>query len=259
MIQNDNILKELSELQSILASAQPQKTFSAPEGYFDGLSGDVLKRIKAMEAGDASKEISILSPLLSRITNKNPYTVSSGYFNSLEENISKAIHEPEISEKPGKELETLSPLLSGIGKQMPYHVSEDYFENIGSSVTSRLSSAPKAKVIPLIRRKWVRYAAAAVVISFIAVAGLLFEYQSQVDPAKNPDGWVAKNIKKVSNGQLDAFISLANEDLASYKPGNANKEKTDDIKELLRGVPENQLMEFINETAPLGNDLSIMN
>ena len=57
MIQKGDILQELVELKSSLANVTPQNTYSVPAGYFDGLAGQALNRIKAIEAVTAVEEL----------------------------------------------------------------------------------------------------------------------------------------------------------------------------------------------------------
>jgi hypothetical protein len=85
----------------------------------------------------------------------------------------------------------------------------------------------------------------------IALGGLLFWNKKSVDPAKNPDEWVAKNVKKVNTAQLDDFIKLADQESATKESFVNKNEKPDEIKELMKDVPENQIQELLNETAAL--------
>ncbi|HVT86665.1 MAG TPA: hypothetical protein VHD35_15785 [Chitinophagaceae bacterium] len=260
MTQRDNILQELFGLESSLASIAPQNVYQVPDGYFEELANQVWGRIKAMEAKNAAEEINYLSPLLNSIPNQVPYSVPSGYFDELEEKILASVRNNEEYQTPKEELKAIAPLLSGLNKQMPYSIPDGYFEKVSSNIPSRLTTVTETKVISLTHRKWFRYAAAAVVISFIALGGLLFERRpSSVDPDKNPDEWIAKNVKKVSADKLDDFIRLADEESSSKENTIDKEEKSNEIKDLMKDVPENQIQDFINETSALGDDNSIMN
>lgn len=262
MTQRDNILQELLGLESTLASAAPQNIYEVPDRYFEELANQILSRIKAIEAKNASEEINYLSPLLNSISKQVPYSIPAGYFDELEEKILISVRNNEDYQTPKEELEFISPLLSGLNKQMPYSVPVGYFEKISSDVPSRLNTSTSAepKVISLTHRKWFRYAAAAVVIGFIALGGLLFERRpSSVDPDKNPDEWIAKNVRKVSADKLDDFIKLTDEESSSKEATTDKEAKPNEIKDLMKDVPENQIQEFINETSALGDDNSIMN
>lgn len=258
MTQRDNILQELMELQSTLAADKLQNIYTLPDGYFEGLSNEVLNRIKAIEAKSGSEEIGYLSPVLAKISKQVPYSIPAGYFDELEEKILFAVQHDENYQTPKEELESLSPLLSGLSKQMPYSVPTGYFEKINSAVPSPKISEHGTKVISLTHRKWFRYAAAAVVIGFISMIGLLFEHRPGIDPEKNPDEWIAKNVKKVNPDKLDDFIKLTDEESFSKETTTDKEAKPNEIKDLLKDVPESQIQEFVNETAAL-DDNSILN
>src|SRR6476469_4001149 len=80
MTQRDNILQELSELESSLVNAGTKPLYLVPAGYFDDLAKTVLNRIKALEAENAGDELAYLSPLLHGVSKQTPYTVPAGFF-----------------------------------------------------------------------------------------------------------------------------------------------------------------------------------
>jgi len=55
MTQRDNILQELSELQSSLLNAGTQNVYRVPGGYFDNLAEQVLNRIRALDTENAAE------------------------------------------------------------------------------------------------------------------------------------------------------------------------------------------------------------
>lgn len=251
MTQRDNILQELFGLESTLATATPQNIYLIPDGYFEGFADKVLSSIKAIEAKSATEEISYLSPVLNNISKQIPYSIPAEYFDELGEKILIAVRSNEDYQTSKEELESLSPLLSGLNKQMPYSVPDGYFEKITSNIPSRKISEPETKIISLTHRKWFRYAAAAVVIGFISMVGLLVERRPAIDPEKNPDEWIAKNVKKVNPDKLDDFIRLTDEESFSKEIKSDKEVKPNEIKELLKDVPESQIQEFVNETSAL--------
>lgn len=259
MTQRDNILQELSELESNLALVTPQNIYVVPDTYFEEFANGVLNHIKATEANSVTEEISYLSPVLSKISKQVPYSIPTGYFDELEEKVLIAIRSNEDHQTSKEELESISPLLSGLNKQMPYTVPDGYFDSINSIIPSRTIAVPETKVISLIHRKWFRYAAAAVVIGFISMVGLLFEHRPAVDPEKNPDEWIAKNVKKLNPDRLDDFIKLTDEESSSQEATTGKEIKPNEIKDLLKDVPENQIQEFVNETSALNDNNSILN
>ncbi len=259
MTQRDNILQELYGLESTLVTVTPQNIYEVPRGYFEELANQVLGHIKSLNAENASEETNHLSPLVSSISKQIPFPVPDGYFEKLEETIMASIRNSGDYQTPKEELESISPFLSELNKETPYSVPEGYFEKVNSEIPSKLNISSGAKVISITHRKWFRYAAAAVVIGFISLGGLLFEHRPSVDPDQSPDEWIAKNLKKVSTDKLDDFIRLTDEESSTKETTTDKEEKPNEIKDLMKDVPANQIQEFINETSALGDDNSIMN
>ncbi len=242
MTQRDNILQELIELNSPLADTQPQNVYIVPAGYFDGLADRILDRIMAMEASTPSEELDHLSPVLSKLSKKNPYVVPAGYFETLEKNLLQSIHESSHYQSPKEELETISPFLGGLKKQTPYTVPPEYFETL-------VHDRPVGKVVSFTSRKWFRYAAAAVVTGFIALAGLLyFNSRNHFDPVDQPYAWIKKSIKKVDTKDIDAFVKLAEEELPNQKDVVVSPVNPEEIKELMKDVSDKEIQDFLNET-----------
>jgi hypothetical protein len=243
MTQNNNILQELKELESSLADLAHQDIYSVPNGYFEGLAGIVLNRIKALEAANAAEEIGYLSPMLSNISKQVPYTVPAGYFEKLDENLLKNnFQENRDEQTASEELETLSPLLSGLKKQMPYSVPQDYFEKLTTGINAPVTKT-ETKIVSIGSRKWFRYAAAAVITGVIVMAGFVITNKDKVDPGTNSHAWVEKKLKKVSTEKIEEFIQLTDED----KLVASTETKIQDVKELVKDVPENEIQSLLND------------
>lgn len=249
MIQNNNILQELRELESSLAGSAAQNIYSVPNGYFEGLVSQVLNRIKAMEAANAVEELGYLSPMLSNISKQLPYTVPAGYFEGLE--INDVIQKSNDYQTATAELETLSPLLSGLKKEVPYSVPQGYFENLAAGVNTQ-ENKTETKVVSISSRRWFRYAAAAVITGVIVMAGLMIFDKDKVDPATNSHVWVEKNLKKVSTEKIEEFIQLTDED----KLVASTEAKIQDVKELVKDVPENEIQSLLNDAQFLDEEIT---
>jgi hypothetical protein len=238
MAHNDNILQELNELESSLATLPVQKTYSVPDGYFEGLAQQVLNRVRAMEAGTAGEELAYLSPVLKDISKEIPYTVPAGYFDQLSERMLDVIK--DTSQTPAEELQQLSPLLGSLKKEMPFSVPQGYFETVNIPQTER----PAAKVVSMSSRKWFKYAAAAMIIGVISTVFVIIK-KSTVDPNKNPGGWVAKQMKNVSTDEIKDFIELTDESLPQ-KDVIASTDK-EEVKQLLQDISDKEIEEFLDE------------
>ena len=237
MTQRANILQELNEIGSTLVNVTSQNIYSVPAGYFEEFAEQMLNRIK--------------SPLLNEVR-KNPYTVPTGYFDGLEERLMQTVRESADYQTANEELESISLLLKGLKKETLYTVPQGYFENLGAEINK-----PKTKVISITHRRWFKYAVAATVVGIILLGSLLLNKNKSIDPNKNPDEWVAKNVKKVNTNQLDEFIKLADEENVKGSIANKN-DKPEDIKELMKDVSDKEIQEFLKETSVLG-DNSLLN
>jgi hypothetical protein len=249
MTPKNNIAQELRDLESSLADLSAQNTYSVPEGYFEGLAGRVLSRIRAMEAATAAEELGHLSPLLSQLPKTMPYTVPAGYFEEMESTlVSVAMYgEQEASE----ELRNISHLLSGLKKEMPYSVPAGYFDTINTPVAE---THQPAKVVSMGgSRKWFRYAAAAVVTGVVALLSILYISQDNTGKTEGTaaakfEKNILKEIRKTSDTVLTEFVKQFDEaGLSTEETAATDTEK--EIKELLKDIPENELKQFLDETA----------
>jgi len=240
------ILNELADLGSVLANQDLQNIYAVPAGYFEGLTDQILNRIKALEANDAKDELFYLSPFLSNVSKEIPYSVPAGFFQGLSEDVLKKISEHEDHQTSKEEIETLSPLLSSLKNKNPYSIPAGYFEKIESRLEKK-----EAKVISITKRRWYRLAVAAVIIGIVAISGLGIFRSKQVDPNKNPQAWIEKNIdKKVSKNKLDEFVKLAEGESISVA-NEKDDVKLAEIKELMKDVPEKEIEDFLNDAIAL--------
>jgi len=246
MTNRNTILNELADLGSDLKNHNPQNIYATPVGYFEGLADQILNRIKALEANDAKEELSYLSPFLSNVSKEMPYSVPARFFQDLSEDVLKKISEHQDYQTSEEEIEALSPLLSSLKNKNPYSTPAGYFEKLENGVEKK-----EAKIISITRRRWYRLSVAAVVIGIIAISGLAIFRSKQVDPNKNPQAWIEKNVdKKVSNEKIDEFVKLA-EDGSTNVTYEKDDVKHTEIKELMKDVPEKEIVDFLNDAVAL--------
>ncbi|MBK5271460.1 MAG: hypothetical protein JJE22_10645 [Bacteroidia bacterium] len=251
MAQNNNILQELHELNSVLAGKNIQHVYTVPDGYFEGLADQVMNRIKALEAKNAYEELSYLSPMLNNISKGMPYSVPDGYFETCEETLMQTVRESSDYQTPKEELESLSPLLGSLKKQMPYSIPQDYFENLNKRPLVIPNTKSETKIVSITSRKWFRYAAAAMVVGIIALAGFLYFGQKSSDPVKSFAKFekkLDKEIKTTSDKDLSEFVQQFTDAGLSGDEKVQNNPK-EDMKQMLKDVSDNELKEFIQEIA----------
>jgi hypothetical protein len=242
MATNNNILQELQELESSLGNISQASTYKVPHGYFDTLAETILLRIKTMNATSSKEEAELLAPVFKHVPEKSPYTVTADYFANNEQSLLQAVK--GLSQTPEEELESLSPFLSSIKKENPYSVPDNFFDKI--TIPAPEQTVTETKVIAISSRKWYRYAAAAVVTSFIAVSAFLFFGKKQtIDPSEKSFAWVKKNMNKVSTDEISNFIQLTDETAPVVA---VNTENTNEVKELMKNVSDKEIQEFLNDT-----------
>jgi hypothetical protein len=196
MNNRNTIQDELNELNSGLNSNSNGTPYSVPEGYFEGLAASVMAKIKGEDIVSASEEIRQLSPVLAGISRSMPHSVPDDYFQLNMEGLKAFTSEEEES-----------VVLSFIDKEMPYEVPAGYFANVPEQVLEKVSKP--AKVVPLMQRKWMRLAVAAVITGFIAVSGIVYFNNRSGNTTGNGSNAVpvAVELKKASTEELKQFIN----------------------------------------------------
>jgi len=302
MTRKDNILQELNELNSTLATITPQNPYTVPVGYFDGLAARVLNRIKAMEAANAVEELGYLSPVLSGISKQLPFSVPQGYFEGLAEKAMQSISESSDYQTANEEMETLSPLLNGLKKEMPYAVPQGYFDGLADKTLQAVNqnndyqtakeelatlspllsglkneipytvpqgyfeslsenitkeeSKPATKIISITSRKWFRYAAAAVVIGMIITTGLLFFGGGEKEPGGKALAKFTRDVKKMNDTQKENLIDFIDAGMNGEENVQISIDnKSDEVKNLLQGISDDELKDFQEQTEDVQNVL----
>ena len=254
MTTRDNILNELVLLNSTLTQANPENVYKVPSGYFEGLAEAIMSRIKTLNSSDVSAELNDLYPELNTISGKLTYTVPTGYFNGLEEKLMQHVRESSDYLSPQEELNTVSPFLSGLKKQNPYTVPSGYFESIGEK-------KPAAKVFSITTQKWLRYAAAAVLIGIVSITALLYINRKTSGPSDENKAWakIEKQVKNMSDKEIKDFVEFNDAGLTATENAGLLPVKKEEVRELLRDVSDNELKDFLEHTSDDTQDMLMLN
>lgn len=277
-----NILNELQEISLLVAQVGCSNPYSVPEGYFAGLPDQVLSRIRAGEevlppvlreasghaytvpAGyfdqladtllrrvkadddslSAEEELSVLSPLLSGIGKKIPFQAPAGYFAGLEDNV---LSGTQALDAVNEELENLPPVLAGLQHTQVYSVPAGYFEQLPAVLLGKVQATAKpAKVVSFGRRRFMQYAAAAVVAGLIAVGAWYFTGT----PGSTPGEAVASKVEKLSEDELRNYLETqsapmpASDLLAVH---NRPEMETSDLSGLLENVSDEEIQRYLEQ------------
>ncbi len=243
------IQNELREMNSSLPFDIKEPVFNVPESYFENFASSVLACVKGEQAVTAAEEIQQLSPILAAIPKKMPYDAPENYFSGVADEL-------PILVKP----DTLPSVLAHHDKKMPYGVPDGYFDNLPGTIMTKVNK-PKAKVIALNSRRWMRIAAAAMIIGIIAIGGILyFRSQETIDPNEHPRAWIARELKGVSKKDLDEFIKTvginASRDMAQKDNSQSNGSE---VRKLLQDVSAREIDAFLDAIPTDDKDISMIN
>ena len=184
------ILDELKELSSYLATLNRVVPFAVPEGYFEGNSQTLLQGVIA-----ANSETDLQ---LSVINKTNPYQLPQGYFETLPGKMLSAVTRQNAA----------SLLLPKVNAQ---EAPEGYFDQLPARMLAAVKQEQEeieipttTKVIPLGNNIWksVRWAAAA-----LLVAGLGFGSYKMIQPQRaTPKASVEQRLAQIPNAAINHYI-----------------------------------------------------
>jgi hypothetical protein len=225
-----DIQDELNGLNSNLPGNGEGTPYDVPQGYFEGFAASVMAKIRNGEGSSisAAEEIAELSPLLAGISRTMPYDLPANYF---AENIASL---PAFTSETEESL-----VLSFVEKEMPYEVPRGYFASFPETVLERLNR--DRKVVPMVRRRWMHVAAAAVVAGIITLSGLAYFKGGGTTTTSDP---VALEIKKASTEELNAFVKAAD---VSLTDESSTAQNSTDVKQLLKDVSDKELESFLDQ------------
>ncbi len=249
----------LSRVQSEEASpvlpASKQNPYSVPSGYFENLADTLLNRVKAEKASSAKEEIEALSPVLGKLNKTTPYSLPNGYFEDLATNITDGAKAIELV---NEELENLSPLMIGLKSNNVYEAPEGYFDSLATTLLAKVKQQQPAKVVSMnFSRKIMRYAAAAVIVGVVFVAGWFI---NTVGPASATEERIAKElnekVKKVSDDELIKFFEDANTAIDDNTVAAIPSTEIDaaDMKDMLADISDEELQQYLEERTPENNN-----
>ncbi|HET7896201.1 MAG TPA: hypothetical protein VFL47_00980, partial [Flavisolibacter sp.] len=208
----------------------------------------------------AADELRELSPLLAGLPKTLPYSVPEGYFDA------------NLASLPFVYGNEASALLGAIGKTMPYAVPQGYFENLPQQVLAHVAT-PKAKVVPLFARTWMRAAVAAAIGGVMFIGGYRLLNSNENEEARaglsRPDttrNMVAKTspsvvqeIKTASTAELDAFIkSVPVNTEKTAKNDIVSPKKNGKVSKMLQNVSVKEIDAFLDQLPSGEEDLALI-
>jgi hypothetical protein len=175
-----------------------------------------------------------------------PFTVPDGYFNELDEEILEIIRRHPDYQNSREELESVSPLLSSISKRPVYSVPKGYFENFKPGAEKK----KETRIVSIASRKWLRYAAAAIIAGVILMAGVIAFNNNNKGSADKTLAKFEKEVKKINDVKsTDTLIDFMDAGLNEKELASSQRSiKTDDVQRLLKDISIDELKDFNEES-----------
>ncbi|MES2371687.1 MAG: hypothetical protein V4557_03845 [Bacteroidota bacterium] len=231
-----DILQELREISPLIVDFQSVNPYGIPGGYFTAFPEMMLEkiRIEAMLANASA----------------NTYGVPAGYFEGLSANILSKIKTGETNNEVQIELAELAPLLNTISKELVYTVPAGYFEAI--DLTATMQAPKEAKVVTLrIARKWMQFAAAAVMAGILVTGAFLFtDDRGNLNNTNIDVPDVSSEMNKVSEDDLIIYLDNPEHFVAAPAATSlASEAELADVKNNLQRVSDEELNQYLKENA----------
>lgn len=243
MEERQQILAELSSISPFMERIELINPFTVPAGYFDVLANAIIKRIHAAD------------DLMPALVNTNAYQVPSGYFDGLANDILSKVKQPNTTSNEIKaELEEIAPLLNMISKEEIYNVPIGYFEQ-GQCISSVVRQKKEAGVVRLkTARRWMQYAAAAVVAGILVTGAFLFtDNNSYLEYEKFNHLDVSSGLNKVSEDELVKYLNSPEHYVATTPEStiSAGEETLSDVKTNIQLLSDEELDQYLKENTEL--------
>lgn len=209
--------------------------YQLPAGYFDELSEKVMEYVQTGLPFEKT----------------NGFTIPVNYFEGLPTEVLSKIHQQAIVD----ELAEVAPLLNQISKKVPYTVPAATTINIQAIVNSEVPKTEATIVQMPARkiRKWITYAAAAVVVGILVTIGLLNMGDNTESIYQNSATYAQMDIptemSKLSEDELSTYLS-ATEKLV-VTAGERDQlviDELPDIDEHIELMSDDELKQYLNES-----------
>jgi hypothetical protein len=232
MENKQQIEQELQEIGVTIAGARLINPYRVPAGYFSTLPETVLAELR----NDAFLQNA----------NTGTYAVPSGYFEGLAANILDKIKTVDQLNEVRAELDEVAPLLNTISRQEIYSLPAGYFANVDFAAKA---TQKEGKVITLrIARKWMQYAAAAVMAG-ILVSGA-FMFTNDRSGLGDVENGVSSEFNKVSEADLVKYLDNPEHFVAAPAATSlASEAELADVKTNIKNLSDDELNQYLKENA----------
>jgi hypothetical protein len=150
-------------------------------------------------------------------------------------------------EKIREELKEVAPHLPREAPATPFSVPEGYFENLTERITEKAKKSSQTKIILFSSRTWKQVAAAAIVTGIILSSLFIYRQSTTPDINANPEGWVKKQIKSVSDEKLNSFMDLTNQTDSLSETNASVVNHQQEIASLTKDISDEEIQSLLSE------------
>ncbi len=222
---------ELKEICPLLTEGQLLMPFEVPEGYFEALATSIIDYI--------SREAVFPS------VSESPFQVPDGYFEDLSGQIMARVRALGDAEE---ELRVRTPLLTSVSKKVPYTVPEAYFNTFTVPVPAE---AQKGKLVTFrLARKWMQYAAVAMVAGVLVTGAFLFtDKNDYLGQEKYEQLDLPTALNSVSDEELVNYLDNPEHYISAAHEGNSltGEEVYSDVKNTIQLLSDEEMHSYLNE------------
>jgi len=192
-------------------------SLSVPNGYFDNLAKNIIKKIKTQQPDTINETGDGFAVLLNDLSKKNVFEIPVNYFDSLGTDLLSKINSIENN---AAELQHIAPLLSSCNKENLGEIPAGYFNNLSATVLKKIAGKRPGKVVTMAGRlSFIKYAVAALFIG--AISMIAFNYYNK--PANINTNEFAALDSSIEKGKAmnetkfnETLNSLSQEDIINY-------------------------------------------
>lgn len=228
------IIAELQAVAPLVAEISQVKLYTVPEGYFASFPAVMAEKIRVEEMlAQASAPV---------------YEVPDGYFASLPAEILSRI---QTNHTVREELDEVAPLLNTIDKGTPYQVPATYFAQADFARLARYQQ-PQARVVSLrLARKWMQYAAAALVTGVLVTGAFLYtDNPANIEDTAYKTVDLSSELTKVSETELANYLDNPEHAAVTNTITTlTNEEILTDVKNNLQQVSDDELKQYLTDNA----------
>lgn len=228
------IIAELQAVAPLVAVTSPVKLYAVPEGYFASFPAVMAEKIRVEE-------------ILARAA-VPVYEVPDGYFTALPGEVLSRI---QTHHSVREELDEVAPLLNTIDKETPYQVPATYFAQADFARLARYQQS-QAKVVSFrLARRWMQYAAAALVTGVLVTGAFLYtDNPANIEESAYKTLDLSSELNKVSETELVNYLNNSEHAaVANTVTTMASEEIPVDVKNNLQQLSDEELKQYLTDNA----------